>query len=78
MTTKTTRFAVQSDHLGGQVGKQKWFWSDVDFRVTYATLDEAKDVKAAYEKRLADCPSKFTRGYRIVKRITTINETVID
>jgi hypothetical protein len=76
-TTTTTRYAVQQEHLGGQLGNQKWYWTDADFRTTCATFDEAIDSKRAYEKRLADRPNKFVRGYRIVKRLTTVTETVV-
>jgi len=79
--TKTTetriRYAVQSHHLGGQVGNQSWFWTDVDHRNTQAELADAQAIKAQYEERLAANPSKFTDGYRIVRReITTIEEVI--
>jgi hypothetical protein len=76
--TITERFVVQLDRLGGQVGNQKWYWGDADFRVSHATLDGAVEDKLAQEKRLAERPSKFVRGVRIVKRVSVVTETVVE
>ena len=75
--TKSVVFVVQQERKGGQVGSERWYWSDHPFRQTYKTYNEALDGKRSAEIGLPP-DNRFHRGYRIIKRTITTVEQVME
>lgn len=73
MPPETTYYIVQIERLCGPVGKQFWHYSDSHRKHT--TLEAAREELVNTDLT----PSRFITGNaRIIRRVTTITETVVE
>lgn len=75
-----TTYVVQQHSLGGQIGKEQWYWYDCPVHMNHPL--EGHDIETAKlllaQRQTRHVASKFTDGqYRIVKRKVITEEEVV-
>lgn len=69
----TTRWIAQSHYKGGQVDEPVWDWLDTSKK--WDNYHKAMQEFGDYVDQ--QTPSRFVNGYRLIERVTTVEESVL-